>query len=270
MFTVSSPSLALVVSVVATSLIVLVRYFVVSGFFALWTKVRVPGLYQGLEKQIAREMSWSAIAAIIYGVPFGVVLWLWAAHGQTKIYIDPDAFPLWWFPLSVLLYLLLHDAWFYWTHRLMHAPRIYRACHFVHHQSHPPTAWAAMSFHPYEAVSGAVFIPLLALLVPIHIAALALVVLTMTVFGVTNHLSWEIWPSKIVEGPIGTIIITASHHDQHHRRSSCNYGLYFRFWDYICGTDRGFSTFGGEPVHCAGGRYLDRERVKSRTLRPQG
>jgi len=190
MFTVSSPSLALAVAVVATSLIVLVRYFIVSGFFAICTKVRVPGLYRGLEKQIAREISWSAVAAVIYGVPFGVVLWLWAARGQTKIYMDLDAFPLWWFSLSVLLYLLLHDAWFYWTHRLMHTPRVYRVCHFVHHQSHPPTAWAAMSFHPYEALSGAVLIPLLTLLIPIHIAALALVVLVMTVFGVTNHLGW--------------------------------------------------------------------------------
>lgn len=263
MFTVSSPSLALAVAVVATSLIVLVRYFIVSGFFAICTKVRVPGLYRGLEKQIAREISWSAVAAVIYGVPFGVVLWLWAARGQTKIYIDPDAFPFWWFPLSVLLYLLLHDAWFYWTHRLMHTSRFYQLCHFVHHQSHPPTAWAAMSFHPYEALSGAVLIPLLTLLIPIHIAALALVVLVMTVFGVTNHLGWEIWPLKLVQGPIGRIIITASHHDQHHRRSSCNYGLYFRLWDYLCGTDRGFSTFGGKPIHCASERDVEQEWLRS-------
>ena len=59
---------------------------------------------------------------------------------------------------SLLVYLFLHDTWFYWTHRWMHRPKPFRIAHAVHHASRPPTAWAAMSFHPWEAVTGAVFI----------------------------------------------------------------------------------------------------------------
>src|SRR3546814_18089983 len=54
-------------------------------------------------------------------------------------------YPLWWWPCSVLLYLLIHDTWFYWTHRWMHRPALFRRCHAVHHQSRPPTAWPARS-----------------------------------------------------------------------------------------------------------------------------
>ena len=36
-------------------------------------------------------------------------------------------YPLWWLPASVLVYLFLHDSWFYWTHRLMHVPRALQA-----------------------------------------------------------------------------------------------------------------------------------------------
>lgn len=240
----SGSLLALAIASITTALIVWIRYLIVSGFFAYCTKVQAPGLYRGLERQIGREIYWSTLSAMIYGIPAGAMLWLWAAHGGTAIYNAPADYPLWWLPLSVVVYLALHDTWFYWTHRLMHVPRVYRACHYVHHQSHPPTAWAAMSFHPTEALSGAILIPALALFIPIHIGALAVVMLVMTIFGVTNHLGWEIWPEKLVHGPLGKVIITATHHDQHHRRNRGNYGLYFRFWDRLCGTDFGFSTFG--------------------------
>lgn len=245
MIMLSATITGMAVAVTTTCGIVWLRYLLVSGFFAFCTKVHVPGLYRGLKPQIRAELAWSSISAMIYGAPAGTVLWWWLAHGGTRIYADVTVWPLAWWPLSVAVYLLIHDAWFYWTHRLMHMPRIYRLCHYVHHQSHPPTAWAAMSFHPIEALSGAFLIPALTFVVPIHLGALGLVMAVMTLFGVTNHLGWEIWPSRLVHGRLGTVVITARHHDQHHRRNRCNYGLYFRFWDQICATDRGFSDFGG-------------------------
>ena len=150
--------------------------------------------------------------------------------------------PLWYLPVSVLLYLAAHDCWFYWTHRWMHQPRLFRIAHAVHHASRPPTAWAAMSFHPWEALTGAVVIPLLVFFVPIHIAMLGLVLLVMTVMGVTNHMGWELFPKRLVHSALGGWLITASHHQRHHEEYRCNYGLYFRFWDRLCGTDKGLST----------------------------
>ena len=110
----------------------------------------------------------------------------WDRYGWTLIYSDFSDYPLWYLPLSALIYLFAHDTWFYWTHRWMHRPRLFRVAHAVHHASRPPTAWAAMSFHPIEALTGAVVIPLLVFLVPIHIAMLAVVLTVMTVMGVTN------------------------------------------------------------------------------------
>ena len=222
------------------SLIVAARYLLVSGGFALATRARAPGLYRGQSRQIAREIGWSFASAAIYGVPAGIVAWGWQGRGWTRIYADIHDRPLWWLPVSVLIYLLAHDAWFYWTHRWMHAPRPFRAMHAVHHASRPPTAWAAMSFHPWEALSGAVVIPALVFVVPIHVAALGVVLAVMTVMGVTNHMGWEIFPRWLVHGPAGRWLITATHHQRHHRDYRSNYGLYFRHWDRLCGTDRGF------------------------------
>ncbi|MES2443596.1 MAG: sterol desaturase family protein [Pseudomonadota bacterium] len=236
-------TLAILLSAFAMTLIVGVRYFIASGAFAFATRLRHPGLYTGLTPQIRREIGWSLASAAIYGIPAGIVAWGWQNRGWTQIYADPQAFPLWYLPVSVLLYLVAHDAWFYWTHRLMHRPALFRIAHAVHHASRPPTAWAAMSFHPLEAVTGALVIPLLVFVIPVHAAALGLVLAAMTVMGVTNHMGWELFPRFLWAGPLGAWLITASHHHRHHERYACNYGLYFRFWDRVCGTDKGIGDF---------------------------
>ncbi|MFW2828695.1 sterol desaturase family protein [Sphingomonas sp. ID0503] len=258
-------ALAIILSALAMTLIVGVRYLIVSGAFAFATRLRQPGLYVGLDKQMRREVWWSLASAAIYGVPAGVVAWGWQERGWTRIYADVQAYPLWWLPVSVLLFLFAHDTWFYWTHRWMHAPRPFRIAHAVHHASRPPTAWAAMSFHPIEALTGAVVIPALVFVIPIHVAALGIVLSIMTVMGVTNHMGWEMFPRGMVNGAAGRWLITATHHQRHHRDYRCNYGLYFRFWDRLCGTDHGLGDFDTRADGNGAGRHaprLDREAAQ--------
>lgn len=232
---------AILLSALAMSAIVALRYAAASGFFAWLTERRLPGRHASLAPQIRREIGWSLASAAIYGIPAGVIAWGWRERGWTRIYTDWSDWPAWYAPISVFLYLLAHDAWFYWTHRWMHRPRPFRAAHAVHHASRPPTAWAAMSFHPFEAVMGAVVIPVLVFVLPIHGAVLALVLAIMTVMAVTNHMGWEVFPRRLIASGLGAWLITASHHQRHHEDYRCNYGLYFRFWDRLCGTDRGLS-----------------------------
>ena len=233
---------AILASALTMSAIVALRYLVTSGGFALATARVRPGLYRPLGKQIRREIGWSLLAAAIYGVPAGVIFWGWQELGWTRIYSDWSAMPLWYLPVSLFAYLFAHDTWFYWTHRWMHRPAVFRRVHAVHHASRPPTAWAAMSFHPWESLIGAAIIPALVFVVPIHVAMLGVVLTVMTVMGVTNHMGWDMFPQRLVNSPLGHWLITASHHHRHHESYRCNYGLYFRFWDHLCGTDRGIAT----------------------------
>ncbi|XUU62022.1 sterol desaturase family protein [Erythrobacter sp. HA6-11] len=234
--------MAIVFAVVVVSLVIATRYLAASGAFALATRIVRPGLYTGLDQQIKREIGWSLASAGIYGLPAGLIAWGWYNHGWTQIYTSLNDYPLWYLPLSVLIYLFAHDTWFYWTHRLFHKPAWFRRAHAVHHASKPPTAWAAMNFHPIEAISGAIVIPALVLFVPIHLSMLFVVLTVMTVMGVTNHMGWDMFPRALVHSRLGGWMITASHHEKHHEEYTCNYGLYFRFWDRVCGTDRGLSA----------------------------
>ncbi len=233
---------AIILSAVSMTLIVAARYAATSGLSAAITGRVKPGYHAKLGAQIRREIGWSLASAAIYGIPAGVVAWGWQERGWTQIYTGWSDYPLWYLALAPLLYLFAHDTWFYWTHRWMHEPRLFRIAHAVHHASRPPTAWAAMSFHPWEALTGAIVIPLLVFLIPIHVAMLGVVLLVMTVMGVTNHMGWEMFPRRLVHSRLGGWLITASHHQRHHEEYKCNYGLYFRFWDRLCGTDRGLST----------------------------
>lgn len=221
--------------------IVAIRYLLASGLFA-WATTRVrPGLYDNKSGQIGREIGWSLVSAAVYGLPAGIVGWGWQSAGWTLIYSDIAHYPLWYVPISLGVYLFAHDTWFYWTHRWMHRPHVFKIAHAVHHASRPPTAWAAMSFHPAEAVIGAIIIPALVFIVPIHVGILGLVLAIMTIMGVTNHMGWDMFPRSLVHSWLGGWLITASHHQRHHETYLCNYGLYFRFWDRLCGTDRGIS-----------------------------
>ncbi|KAJ8134760.1 hypothetical protein OY671_012027, partial [Metschnikowia pulcherrima] len=153
--------------------------------------------------QIRKEIAWSLASSAIYGIPAGIVAWGWQAHGWTRIYTDPRAWPSWWMPVSSSLYLFSHDTWFYWTHRWMHRPRVFRAVHAIHHASSPPTAWAAMNFHPAEAASVGSSIPASVFVIPIHAGVSGSVSLVMTVMGVTNHMGWEMFPRRLVHSRVG-------------------------------------------------------------------
>lgn len=235
--------ISLAASIAGMTAIVALRYLFVSGAFAFATRLKHHGLYAGQNQQMKREILWSLASALVYAVPAGIVAWGWQRHGWTLIYTDLHAMPLWYLPVSLFAFLAIHDTWFYWSHRWMHEPRIFKIFHAVHHESRTPTAWAAMSFHWTEALTGAFVIPLLVFLIPIHISMLAVVLSIMTVMGVGNHMGWEMFPKWLVHGPAGRWLITATHHQKHHTAYRGNYGLYFRFWDKICGTDLGLGTF---------------------------
>jgi len=233
----------IIISVVAMTIIIAVRYYVSSGFFAWLTRLKFPRYHNDLQKQIMNEKYYSFLSAFIYGAPAGIIAWGWDNLGWTLVYTDIEQYPLYYVPLSIFIYLFVHDSWFYWTHRWMHIPKYFKLTHRVHHDSSPPTAWAAMNFHPLEALTGAIFLPTIVFIVPIHVYALGLVLFIMTFMGITNHMGWEIFPRTIVHGRLGRYLITATHHQKHHDDYRGNYGLYFRFWDKICGTDIGHGRF---------------------------
>ena len=155
-------------------------------------------------------------------------------HTQIYDHISQHGWP--YFIASVFMALLLHDTYFYWTHRAMHHPRLFKIFHLVHHRSTNPTPWAAYSFHPLEAVVEGSVIWVIVFLIPIHPAAIALFALVMIVYNVYGHLGYEIYPRWLINSRLGRWLNTSTNHNMHHKYFQDNYGLYFRFWDTIMRT----------------------------------
>ena len=232
------------ITFVALFAIIAARYFAVAGLFywLLWgrdpEKVAALQLSKKAPERglILHEITWSMVSSVIYALPGAIVIEAWKAGG-TALYADIGQYGLWYVPVSVFVYLFLHDTYFYWTHRAMHHPRLFAPMHKTHHMSQNPTPWAAFSFHPWESALSAVFLPAVVFFVPLHVGAALFILLFMTIASVLNHTGWEIFPTSWIRGFLGRHIITATHHNLHHTNFRVNYGLYFRFWDRLMGTD---------------------------------
>ncbi len=185
--------------------------------------------------RVRREIVASLVACPIYAFPAALVLELWK-RGGTALYADLDAWPLWWIPASFLVYLLAHDTFYYWLHRSLHHPRVFPWAHAEHHRSRDPSAYASFAFDPAEAAATAWFLPALAMVVPLHWGVALTLLTVMTAAAVLNHVGREVWPQRWLAAPPLRWLITATHHDAHHKRFNGNYGLYFQFWDDVAGT----------------------------------
>jgi Delta7-sterol 5-desaturase len=219
-------------------LIIIGRYFLVAGvFYAIfywwfpqrWSSRKInhrnykPG-------QFKQEVTWSCITAIIFSFSGSITLILWQ-KGYTKIYLNWSDYPLWWIPVSLFIFLVIHESYYYWLHRWMHHPKVFKIVHKVHHESNITSPWTAFSFHPYEGLLQALFIPAVLLFLPIHLYVLIFQLTIMTLSSVINHLDIEIYPANFYKHPVGKWLIGASHHSLHHKQFKYNYGLYFTFWD---------------------------------------
>jgi len=235
---------SLVYGLAVLTIFIVLRYFLIAGsvYWALWKRPpervhsRRLAKKSPTKKLIKHEIRWSVISSVIYAAAGILMIDAWRS-GYTRIYTDVAEYGVVYLLLSIPIYMFLHDTWFYWTHRIMHRPKLFPVMHKVHHESRQPTPWAGFSFHPWEALVGAVIIPVLVFIVPIHLGALLVLLVIMTITGVTNHAGYEILPDSWVQGFVGRHWISATHHNLHHLNYRHNFALYFRFWDKVMGTD---------------------------------
>lgn len=198
-----------------------------------WRKIQqsFPG-----RRDYQREVVFSVVTILVFAL-FGYAIFSDWLRPHTRIYLDPGRFGWPYLFISVGLMVILHDAYFYWTHRLMHARLLYRTFHAVHHRSTNPSPWAAFSFHPLEAIVEAAVIFPIVFLIPSHPLALLQFMAWMTLFNVLGHVGYEFFPKWVTRYPISRWLNTSTSHNLHHRDFRTHFTLYFRFWDVLCRTD---------------------------------
>jgi Delta7-sterol 5-desaturase len=134
--------------------------------------------------------------------------------------------------------IIAHDAYFYWAHRTMHHPKLFKTFHRAHHRSVTPTPWAAYSFAMPEAAVMFMFVPIWQFLVPTPGWVMFVWLNFQIIRNAMGHAGFEFFPRWWLSTPLTSWINTTVHHDLHHNGGfNTNYGLYFTWWDKWMGTE---------------------------------
>jgi sterol desaturase/sphingolipid hydroxylase (fatty acid hydroxylase superfamily) len=223
--------------------IILLRYLLAAGgtYWFFYSPFSQALIHSG---QPQRSPSWDSIRHDIHlsvlssGVFALAAAFIMSAYGWnlTCLYSNPYQYGLWYLGLSYGVVLVLQDAYFYFTHRLFHHPKLFRWSHQGHHRSHYPTPWTSFAFDPLEAIVQSLFLIGIVFMIPLHFITLISVLVTMTIWAVVNHLGIDRLPLAFPHNWLGKWFIGPAHHSMHHLKYTVHYGLYFTFWDKLFGT----------------------------------
>lgn len=221
-----------------------IRYFVVAGIpFLLcymlldhWLQPAKIQSRKASKRDFIREILHSMQTTVVFAAIACLVFYTPIRH-LTKVYTNLADYPTWWLYASVVLSLVIHDTYFYWMHRLLHHPAIFKYAHVLHHKSTNPSPWASYSFHFLEAWTEGLVLLVIVVILPMHAISIGLFVLIGFMINVYGHLGYEIAPKWLRHTILFQLSNTSVHHNLHHSKFVGNYGLYFRFWDRVMGTE---------------------------------
>jgi sterol desaturase/sphingolipid hydroxylase (fatty acid hydroxylase superfamily) len=223
--------------------IILARYFLAAGgtylfFYCVLGEsfVKARGrLKYPQSKSIRWDIELSILSGVVFALGAAFIMWEYSLK-LTLLYSDLYKYGLWYLGFSFVAALILQDTYFYFIHRAFHHPFLFKWSHHGHHRSREPTPWTSFAFDLPEALLQVLFLVALVFVLPLHFITLAILLMTMTVWAVLNHLGFPLFSSSPKSQWLGTWFIGSLHHSLHHRNYRVHYGLYFTFWDKLLGT----------------------------------
>ena len=172
-----------------------------------------------------QEMKHISIRNLFIG--FGVMICL---HPVTQHILITSNFEVFTQLKIFLIIILLADADFYWSHRLLHHSKLYATCHKLHHSCKHPVGWTSL----YVDFGEFVIAILSSFLLPLwtvglfgfkcHYATYSLYLIVLTFSLILAHDGMKI------------PFFDATHHDLHHLKFTGNFGTRFLLWDKLVGT----------------------------------
>jgi sterol desaturase/sphingolipid hydroxylase (fatty acid hydroxylase superfamily) len=219
------------------------RYLIAASLIAglVWLLRRSPIRDRKIQKReasmsdVRREMLGSVQTCLVYVVVGIFVAW-GVRNGILQRHMESVSWTTDFVTLGAML--VVHDAYFYWAHRTMHHPRLFKTFHRFHHRSITPTPFAAYAFAVPEAFVMAVFMPVWLFFVPTSVWVIVAFLNIMILRNAMGHAGFELQPRWWLSTRVTSWINTTTHHDLHHSGNfQKNYGLYFTWWDKMMGTE---------------------------------
>ena len=196
--------------------------------------------------QVHDNMFWTLISGVGFWTAFEVLTFWMMANGWVPVLMWAEN-PVWFAAMIVLtpVWISFH---FYWIHRALHWPPLYRLAHALHHRNTNVGPWSGLSMHPVEHLLffSSVAVHWLLASHPIHIL---FHMQHQALTAATSHTGFE----SLVIRDRGRLALGTFHHQMHHRYFECNYGNLEMPWD------KWFGSFhdGTEASHA---KMLERRR----------
>jgi len=174
--------------------------------------------------QVRDNMFWTIASGITVWTAFQAPVYWAMANGWAPRILFPEH-PVW-FVMMFPFLVIWSSFHFYWVHRALHIPWLYRIAHSLHHRNVNVGPWSGISMHPVEHVL--FFTNFLIHFVvpshPIHVLFHGYMQATHPVF---SHSGFDRLHVKDRErAKMGDFF-----HQLHHRYFECNYGTVEMPWD---------------------------------------
>ena len=180
--------------------------------------------------QTKDNMFWTLASGVPIWTCYEVLL-LWAyANGHATL-VNPSENPLSFMALFFLVP-FVHEVGFYFAHRFLHWPPLYRIAHQLHHRNTNPGPWSGLSMHPIEHVIyfSSILIFFLVPAHPIHMINLAS---RLGVAPAQGHTGFD----RLVIGEDASMDASYYAHYLHHKYFEVNYA------DGMVPLDKWFGSF---------------------------
>ncbi len=179
--------------------------------------------------QVHDNIFWSLTSGVAQLTVFqAFTMWL-MANGYSPV-ITLGSNPVWF-----VAFLVLIPIWsafhFYWVHRLLHIPLLYKRVHSLHHRNVNIGPWSGFSMHPVEHL---IYLTTLCIhwIVASHPIHLFFHVIYQGPGAAMTHTGYE----DLLIRDKRRLALGTFYHQLHHRYYECNYGNQEMPWDRWFGT----------------------------------
>ena len=174
--------------------------------------------------QVRDNMFWSLGSGVFFWTSYEALMFWAMANGWAPVLLWVDN-PVWFIFLFLLtpIWISFH---FYWIHRLLHWPPVYKLAHALHHRNINVGPWSGLSMHPLEHLLFFSSI-LIHFLVPAHPLHILFHMQHQSLTAATSHTGFE----NLLVKDSKTLALGTFHHQLHHRYFGVNYGNLQMPWD---------------------------------------
>ncbi|MEO1491518.1 MAG: sterol desaturase family protein [Pseudomonadota bacterium] len=170
------------------------------------------------------NMFWTLTSGVGFWTAYEVLTFWMMANGWIPVLMWADN-PVWFVLLFVLtpVWISFH---FYWIHRALHWPPLYRLAHALHHRNTNVGPWSGLSMHPVEHLMffSSIAVHWVLAAHPLHIL---FHMQHQALTAATSHTGFE----SLVIKDKNRLALGTFHHQMHHRYFECNYGNLEMPWD---------------------------------------